>query len=75
MTLLKLDPERITKLLENYEKAIIQIKKDALSMSWHMRGGLTYEDILNMSVSERNQINELIEHNLEITKKSQLPYF
>jgi hypothetical protein len=40
-----------------------------------MRGGATYEDILNMSDSERQQINKLIENNLEITKQSQLPYF
>jgi len=36
---------------------------------------LSYEDILNMSVVEREQINELIENNLETTKKSQLPFF
>jgi hypothetical protein len=44
-------------------------------MAWNMRGGATYEDILNMSDSERQQINKLIENNLEITKQSQLPYF
>lgn len=44
-------------------------------MAWHLRGGASYEDILNMSTIERQQIQELIDHNLEITKKSQLPYF
>jgi hypothetical protein len=44
-------------------------------MAWHMRGGASYEDILNMSVSERKEINKLIESNLEVTKKSNLPYF
>lgn len=44
-------------------------------MAWHMRGGATYEDILNMSDSERREINKLIENNIEITKKTQLPYF
>ena len=44
-------------------------------MAWHMRGGASYEDILNMSISERQEIAKLIENNLEITKKSQLPYF
>lgn len=44
-------------------------------MSWYMRGGATYEDIMNMSDSERRAINEIIENNLEITKKSQLPFF
>lgn len=44
-------------------------------MAWHMRGGASYEDILNMSNEERKEIAKLIENNLEITKKSQLPYF
>jgi len=40
-----------------------------------MRGGATYEDILNMSTIEREQINKIIEEHMEVTKKSQLPYF
>jgi len=51
------------------------IKKDALSFSWYMRGGVSYEDVLNMSSSERSQINEIIQFNMETTKKSQLPFF
>ena len=44
-------------------------------MAWYMRGGASYEDILNMSAIERKQLNELIDNNLEITKKTQLPFF
>jgi hypothetical protein len=44
-------------------------------MSWYLRGGASYEDILNMSTQERKLINELIESNLETTKKTQLPFF
>jgi len=44
-------------------------------MSWYMRGGVSYEDILNMSSIERQQISEIIENNMEITKKSQIPFF
>lgn len=44
-------------------------------MAWYMRGGVTYEDVLNMSTFERKAINEIIESNLEITKQSQLPFF
>jgi len=40
-----------------------------------MRGGVTYEDILNMSPHERETISKIVEDNLEITKKSQLPFF
>lgn len=44
-------------------------------MAWYMRGGASYVDILNMSASERKAVNDLIESNLEVTKKSQLPFF
>jgi len=44
-------------------------------MAWHMRGGASYEDILNMSMSERKAIAKLIEENLETTKNTKLPFF
>lgn len=44
-------------------------------MAWHMRGGASYEDVLNMSSDERKAISKLIEDNLDTTKKSGLPYF
>lgn len=57
------------------EKECESIKKSALTLSWYMRGGVTYEDVLNMSQFERASINELIERNIETTKKTQLPFF
>lgn len=40
-----------------------------------MRGGVSYEDILNMSTTERQAIAKLIEENLETTKNTKLPFF
>lgn len=40
-----------------------------------MRGGASYEDILNMSDPERDAISKIIEGNLETTKNSKLPFF
>lgn len=57
------------------EKEANELKAQCLKMSWHMRGGGTYEDVLNMSFSERNMIAELIKANLETTQKSKLPFF
>ena len=44
-------------------------------MSWYMRGGLSYDQALQLSVGERKLINKLIKDNLETTKKSGLPFF
>jgi hypothetical protein len=57
------------------EKECAGIKKSALSMAWHMRGGASYEDILNMSTEERKEITGIIEEHMEITKKSGQPFF
>lgn len=40
-----------------------------------MRGGASYEDILNMSQEERLAISELVKEHLEVTNKTKLPYF
>jgi hypothetical protein len=57
------------------EKESNSIRQEALQMSWYMRGGLSYDQALQLSVSERQLINELIKGNLETTKKSGLPFF
>lgn len=75
MRVLRSSPEELDKLIKSYEDQVIEIKKNALKMSWFMRGGVSYEDILNMGISERNSINEIIESNMEITKKNQIPFF
>jgi DNA polymerase III delta subunit len=75
MTLLRLDHEAAQKLFTRYEEDTNKIKRAALQLSWYMRGGATYEDVLNMSNTERNLISKLVDDNLETTKKTQLPFF
>jgi hypothetical protein len=57
------------------EKESNSIRQEALQMSWYMRGGLTYDQALQLSIAERKIISELIKSNLETTKKSGLPFF
>lgn len=40
-----------------------------------MRGGISYTDVLNMSMPERQLITKIIQDNMETTKKSGLPFF
>jgi hypothetical protein len=68
-------PEEIQKQLDGMEKEVEAIKANALKMSWFMRGGIQYEDILNLSIQEREAINKIIEENLDTTKKSNMPFF
>jgi hypothetical protein len=40
-----------------------------------MRGGASYNDVLQMSSQERQLISAIAKENIETTKKSNLPYF
>lgn len=62
-------------LLNQMEREANELKRQGLRMSWYMRGGATYDDVMNMSHSERTMISELIKDNLETTKNSKLPFF
>jgi hypothetical protein len=70
-----LDSEQISKLVDGMEKESNSIRQEAMQMSWYMRGGLSYDQALQLSVAERKIISELIKSNLETTKKSGLPFF
>ena len=62
-------------MIADMEQECNIIKSGALKMSWYMRGGVSYEDVLNMSITERQSITKLIEDNLETTKNTKLPFF
>lgn len=57
------------------EKEANGIRKNALEMTWHMRGGLTYDQAMSLSDAEREIINKIVKDHMETTKKSGLPYF
>jgi hypothetical protein len=44
-------------------------------MSWHMRGGISYDQVMQMSYNERTMIAALVKENMETTNKTKLPYF
>ena len=62
-------------MIDRMEEEANDVKANCLKMSWHMRGGGSYEDVMNMSYKERSLIAELIKSNLETTQKSKLPFF
>lgn len=73
--LLNLKPEEVKKQVAQMEEYVNALRKTCLQMAWYMRGSVSYEDVLNMSDVERKHINNIIESNLETTKKTQLPFF
>jgi hypothetical protein len=62
-------------MIEDMDKECVQIRSEAVKLSWHMRGGLTYDQAMALSSGDRQVISNLIKDNLETTKKSGLPFF
>ena len=52
------------------DKETNDIRQEAIKIAWYMRGGVTYDQALQLSVSERKLVSELIKDNLETTKKT-----
>ena len=67
--------EEIVAYLEELDRESKAIKNELLKMCWFMRGGITYDESMLLSDSERKMISDLITENLETTKKSGLPFF
>ena len=75
MKLLTLDHQGISDYVDQLEEEVNAIKENALHLTWAMRGGVQYMDVLNMSKSERKMIKQLAKDNLETTKNTRLPFF
>tara|TARA_R110002074_G_scaffold3043_2_gene16635 strand:+ start:12804 stop:13022 length:219 start_codon:yes stop_codon:yes gene_type:complete len=65
----------IIKTLERLEQEAKDFKKRLLELCWHMRGGLAFNEVMQMSVNDLAIINDIVKGNLEIAKKTGLPYF
>jgi hypothetical protein len=62
-------------MVDQMDKETQNIRLDVLKLCWYMRGGVTYEEAMQMSQSERGIINDIAKENMETTKKSGLPFF
>ena len=66
---------QIEAMIDSMEKETRAIKDEALRFTWWMRGGISYEDAMMLSKTEKELINKIIEDNMEATKKSGMPFF
>jgi hypothetical protein len=72
---LNVSNEEVESILDRLDKDSRAFREEALRMSWHMRGGLTYDEALYLSFQEREIIGKIIKQNMETTKESGLPFF
>ena len=69
------DNSDIVKHLKSLESETKNLKMELLKMTWYMRGGLTWQEALNLAPDERELVASLVKDNLETTKKSGQPFF
>jgi hypothetical protein len=62
-------------MVDQMDKEANDMRQEAIKVAWYMRGGISYEQALQLSMSERTAISGLIKENLETTKKTGLPFF
>jgi len=70
-----MSPDDITKFSKSLQEEAKTVKSQAMEHAWSMRGGCQYETILMMSPNERKMIAKITKDNLEVAKKSGMPYF
>ena len=58
--------------MENEGKSI---KHELFKICWYMRGGVTYQEALQMSLVERSIVSDIVKDNLDVTKKTGQPFF
>ncbi|MGA1713191.1 MAG: hypothetical protein ACO4CS_18050 [bacterium] len=63
------------KHLKDMDSDIKNLKHELLKICWYMRGGVTYQEALNMSIDERQIIGNIVKDNLETTKKTGRDFF
>ncbi len=57
-------------MLESYDKEVKRLKQHMSKLSWYMRGGVNYEQLMSMSLSDIENFTEVIDDNIELSKKA-----
>ncbi len=70
-----MDLREIEELSDRKLKEIDAIKKELFKLMWYMRGSINLDQAVLLTYDDRKNISDLIEENLETTKKSGLPFF
>ena len=67
-------PDLIT-YLKDFDNQTKNLKLELMKICWFMRGGITWQESLNLSPQEREIVAQLVKENMETTKKTGQPFF
>ena len=69
------DGDKIRKYFGSLDRSTEMIIENAISLTYYMRGGISYDDMLQRTPGERAAIAEFIEKRLEAQKGSMNPVY
>ena len=67
--------DQIQAEVNKMEKESKALKKELYKMAWFMRGSLSFEEVFQLDLNDREAIADIIKENLETTKNSGLSFF
>ena len=70
-----MDNSEIVKHLKEYENQGKNLKLDIMKICWFMRGGMSWQEALNLSPDERGMAAPLVKENMETTKPTGRDFF
>jgi len=65
----------IVSYLKDFDNETKNLKLELMKICWFMRGGMAWQESLNLSPDERAIVSQLVKENMETTKKSGQPFF
>ena len=65
----------IVQHLKDFDSQGKNLKLELMKICWFMRGGMSWQEALNLSPDERTIAAQLVKENMETTKKSGQPFF
>lgn len=70
-----MDNSDIVSYLKDFDNETKNLKLELMKICWFMRGGMAWQEALNLSPDERAIVSQLVKENMDTTKKSGQPFF
>lgn len=61
--------------LKDFDNQAKNLKLEIMKICWFMRGGMSWNEALNLSPDERTIASQLVKENMDTAKKTGQPFF
>lgn len=67
--------EEIIEYVESMDRDSKALKKHIYKLCWYMRGGVSLNEMFELSFQDREIIGKIIQENIEVTNETKMPFF